>query len=128
MSPFPAINSTLSPEHLAEWIAEKYDLSGASCRLLKTNMNDTYIISVLDSKYVLRVYSYNRRTRLDVSEELRLLMLLKEHGLSASYPIADTSGSFIQEIAAPEGNRFAVAFSFAEGGKIRFLTEEFSRN
>ena len=28
----------------------------------------------------------------------------------------------MQELAAPEGTRYAVLFSFAEGGKVRFLT------
>jgi Ser/Thr protein kinase RdoA (MazF antagonist) len=36
--------------------------------------------------------------------------------------LADRTGAFVQELAAPEGTRYAVLFSFAEGGKVRFLT------
>jgi len=72
----------------------------------------------------LRIYNHKYRSKLQVSEELGLLQSLQANGISVAYPIANGSGEFIDEIIAPEGTRFAVLFSFAEGGKVRFLTAE----
>jgi Ser/Thr protein kinase RdoA (MazF antagonist) len=87
-------------------------------------MNHTYMVTEGEKKYILRIYSYNRRTRKEIEEELRLLNLLKEAGISVSYPVPDKEHHYIQEINAPEGIRYAVLFSFGEGGKIRNLTEK----
>ncbi|WP_370519228.1 phosphotransferase [Flavobacterium sp. Sd200] len=70
---------------------------------------------------MLRVYSHNWRSKAEVEEEIRLLTLLKDNGISISYPVADINGNYIQEINAPEGMRYAVVFSYAEGGKVRFI-------
>ena len=87
-------------------------------------MNHTYVLSDNETKYVLRVYSHNWRTKSEITEELKLLNLLREHNLSVSFPIEDKNGNLIQEINAPEGQRHVVLFSFAEGGKIRFMDQE----
>jgi Ser/Thr protein kinase RdoA (MazF antagonist) len=122
---FPVIDSTLSPSHLAVWVIEKYPLSSqTTCRLFRTNMNHTYIVTEREQQYILRVYSYNRRTFTDIAEEVRLLNLLKEADVCVSYPIPDKHNQYIQEIEAPEGLRYAVLFSFGEGNKIRNLSEE----
>lgn len=91
-------------------------------------MNDTYLISSGDDKYVLRIYTYGFKTQNDISEELSLLAMLKKNDIGVSYPIADMTGNMINEIQAPEGNRSAVLFSYAEGSKVRLLTEDFNRS
>ncbi|QHT68468.1 phosphotransferase [Rhodocytophaga rosea] len=127
MSTFPVIDSTLSPVHLAAWLIEKYNLHfHTSCRLFRTNMNHTYIVSEQEKKYILRIYSYNRRSETEITEELRLLNLLKASGIHVSYPIADKNNNLLQKIDAPEGMRHVVLFSFGEGHKIRNLTQELS--
>lgn len=50
--------------------------------------------------------------------------LLKEQGLPVSYPLPDRNNAFVQTIMAPEGIRHGVLFTFAEGKKIRSLTED----
>ncbi len=87
-------------------------------------MNHTYFLSDSETKYVLRVYSHNWRSKSEIFEEIKLLNLLKENDLSVSFPIQDKKGEFIQEINAPEGIRYLVLFSFAKGGKIRFMDNE----
>ena len=49
---------------------------------------------------------------------------MKNNGNSISYPIPDCNNLCIQELNAPEGLRYAVLFSFAEGGKMRFMDTE----
>jgi Ser/Thr protein kinase RdoA (MazF antagonist) len=124
MTPFPVIDSTLSAPHLAIFLQEKYSFGeGTTCRIFRTGINHTYMITEQETRYVFRVYSYQWRTETEIAEELRLLDLLREKGVSVSYPIADTNKNYIQQILAPEGLRYGVLFSFAEGQKIRNLNE-----
>lgn len=120
---FPVSASTLDAQALGRFVAGRYGLSPKStCRLLKTGINHTYLLADDERQYVLRVYSHNWRTRAEVEAELALLRHLQEQGLRVSYPLADSVGTFVHEVAAPEGPRYLVLFSFAEGGKVRFLT------
>lgn len=125
MSSFPVTASTLSEIELGNFIKEKYQLSeNYHCKLFRTGVNHTYFISDHDTKFVLRVYCHNWRTKIEIEQELALLELLKCHSLSISYPVPDPNGNLIQEINAPEGNRYAVLFSFAKGEKMRFMSNE----
>lgn len=119
MESFPVINSTLSAAHLGLLLQEKYHLSATtSCSLLKTGINDSYLVTDDGDKYVFRIYSLNWRTREEIYEEIRLLNLLQESQIPVSYPLTDSDGNYIQEINAPEGKRFGVLFSFAKGEKL----------
>jgi len=125
MSHFPVITSTLSEQHLALFLQEIYKLSAATtCRLLKTGINHVYFVTDGAQKYVFRVYSLNWRSRKEISEEIRLLNLLKDNHIPVSYPIADAKSNYIQTLNAPEGERFGVMFSYAKGEKVfNFSTE-----
>ncbi len=125
MTTFPVIASTLSEKDLGKFIIEKYNLNdNFECKLFRTGVNHTYFISNSNTKYVIRVYCHNWRTKSEINEELELLKLLKNNNLTISFPIGDKNNEFIQEIIAPEGIRFVVLFSFAEGEKIRFMTND----
>ncbi len=125
MTTFPVTSSILSSNHLVSFVKDTYKLSaGTKCKILKTGINHSYLIEDGDVKYVFRVYCFNWRTEKEILEEIRMLNLLKENEVSVSYAVKDTSGNYIQIIEAPEGQRFAVLFTFAEGEKLRELTEE----
>ncbi|ESU27145.1 phosphotransferase enzyme family protein [Flavobacterium limnosediminis JC2902] len=125
MTTFPVIASTLSEKDLGNFILEKYNLnSNFECKLFRTGVNHTYFISDSDTKYVARVYCYNWRSKTEIKEELELLQLLKNNSLSVSFPISDKNGELIQEVNAPEGIRYVVLFSFANGEKKRFMTND----
>ena len=118
MTTFPVISSILSTDALAEFIQQEYQLgSPATCKLLKTGISHTYQIKSGEKKFVFRVYNLNWRTEKEILEEIRLISLLKENQLGVSYPIADPTGIYIKELQAPEGIRFGVLFSYAEGKK-----------
>ena len=122
MKHFPVTSSTLSAKALALFIIEQYGLSrDTTCTLFRTGINHTYFINDGSLKYALRLYSYKWRSELEVSEEINLLNSLKQQGIAVSYPIADAKGNFIQHIEAPEGKRYAVLFSYAEGQKVRIM-------
>src|SRR5579871_656557 len=118
---FPVINSTLSPNHLAVWVSGQYCFKNVQCQVLRTNINHTYRITADGADYILRVYSLSHRSMHDVAEEVKLLCEVKNI-VNVSFPIANAKKEYIQEINAPEGNRYVVLFSFAEGKKIRHLT------
>lgn len=125
MPTFPAIASILSATALAEFIKSRYSLGeNVDCKLFRTGVNHTYFISDNETKFVARVYCLHWKTKSEIQEELELLLLLKDNDLAVSYPIPDEEGNFIQEINAPEGLRYAVLFTFAEGKKTRFMSNE----
>lgn len=125
MKTFPVIASIISPTQIGEFISNQYQLGDDFiCTLYRTGVNHTYFLSNKNTKYAVRVYCHNWRTKLEIQEELQLLKLLNKHGLSISTPISDKNRDFIQEIHAPEGVRYAVLFIFAEGEKMRFMTGE----
>lgn len=124
MNTFPVTASTLSEKELGNFIVKRYNLSpNSSCKLFRTGINHTYFITDKHIKYAARVYCYNWRSRTEIEEEIKLLTELKNH-ISVSCPLADNNGNFIQEIQAPEGTRYMVLFSFAEGKKMRFMDQD----
>jgi len=116
---FPVTSSTLSAPHIGHFVRHQYKLSkNATCSLLKTGINHSYLITDKTDKYVFRVYSLNWRTENEISEEIRLLNLLHSNHIPVSYALPDSNGNYIQQLNAPEGNRFAVLFTFARGEKL----------
>ncbi|KAA6437047.1 phosphotransferase [Dyadobacter flavalbus] len=125
MAHFPVTNSNLSAEHLGLFIQTKYALGkNTRCRLIRAGINDTYLVNDDLQQFVFRVYSAGWRTRIEIEEELNLLNLLRVNQISVSYPVADHADNFIQILNAPEGDRFAVLFSYAKGEKLHDVPAE----
>jgi Ser/Thr protein kinase RdoA (MazF antagonist) len=125
MEAFPVISSILSASHLAKFLQSRYNFSAnTTCKLLKTGINHSYLVSDGADKFVFRVYSLNWRSETEINEEIRLLNLLRDGGVSVSYALADADNNYIQQITAPEGVRLGVMFSFAEGEKLLNLSGE----
>lgn len=119
MNVFPVSNSNLSPFHLGLFVQKHYfPEQQVECRILKTGISDTYLITTPAQRYIFRVYSFQWRTLEEISEELRLLQHLRVNGISVSYAIPDLGNTLIHSFAAPEGERFGVLFSFAAGDKV----------
>ena len=118
MNSFPVTESTLSAAHLAHEIESQYKLnSPVTCKLLRTGMNHLYLVAAADTKYVFRVYTHGWRTVDEISEEIRFLKILKESDVPVAYPIPSKSNNEILSLAAPEGTRYGVLFSYAAGRK-----------
>ncbi|UZO80413.1 phosphotransferase [Aquimarina sp. ERC-38] len=122
---FPVISSILSAKEIGDFIKTRYQLNPKlQCRLFRTGMNHTYILSGSEEKYVLRLYTYNWRTLNEIKAELQLLLYLHQKGIQVSLPIPDKNENLIQQIEALEGIRYAVLFSFASGEKKRFIKDK----
>lgn len=125
MSLFPVVYSTLSADALLERLIKAYHLeAGTGILFLKRGFNDTYLITEKGRKYILRVYKYKWRNLKDIQAELDLLQYLQKNDVCVSVPLPDASNNYIQTISAPEGNRYAVLFSFAEGKQVKKLSPE----
>lgn len=125
MSHFPVSNSNLSARHLGQFLQERYALSiDTRCRIIRAGINDTYLVTDNCDQFVFRVYSLNWRTSLEINEEINLLNQLKDNNISVSFPILDKENNYIQTIHAPEGERYAVMFSYAKGEKLQDYSTE----
>jgi Ser/Thr protein kinase RdoA (MazF antagonist) len=120
--PFPVIQSLLAPQALVK----DYDLKGpVECKLLAHNLNDTYLVSTAERRYVLRVSQAPRiagrtwRSAFEILYELDLLRHLQRKGSAVAVPVARKSGTLLNLIQAPEGPRVAVLFTYAPGEPVR---------
>ena len=119
LGPFPVQYSTLQSCALQDKILTKYHFNGLPlCEFLYRGMNDSYLVKDLSSQYIFKVYRHAWRGLVDVESEIELLQYLKSNGASVSFPIADKQDNAIQTIVAPEGERFAALFSYAEGSSL----------
>lgn len=113
---FPVTYSTLAPEALTSQVLSKYSLDAAiQCEYKYRGLNDNYLVKDSRTKYIFRVYRHNWRNRRDIEAETELIHFLRSEGVGVSFPVPDKTGVVIQEISAPEGLRYAVLFSYAEG-------------
>lgn len=126
---FPVTYSTLSPKALATHVLSKYPLNNpVQCEYMYRGLNDNYLVQDSEAKYILRVYRHNWRDLRDIRAETELIEFLRAEGIGVSFPLPDNQGSVIQEIGAPEGIRYAVLFSYAEGQPpLPLITMEQSR-
>jgi Ser/Thr protein kinase RdoA (MazF antagonist) len=122
---FPVTYSLVSSKAIEDELIPLYNLPRTSSVLfIHQGINDTYLISTSEGKYILRIYRANWKSLTDVTAELDLLLLLNDNGLPVSYPLPDKSGNFIQRIDCPEGIRFAVLFCHAPGGSLPSLNDQ----
>ncbi|SPP99844.1 hypothetical protein NBG4_120051 [Candidatus Sulfobium mesophilum] len=108
--------STLSADALTRQVLSRYALdTPVQCEYLYRGLNDNYLVKDSRTKYVLRVYRHNWRDLRDIEAETELIQYLQSEGVGVSFPVPDREGTVIREIGAPEGVRYAVLFSYAEG-------------
>jgi Ser/Thr protein kinase RdoA (MazF antagonist) len=112
----PVTYSTVAPEALTRHVLSKYSLDNAiQCEYMYRGLNDNYLVKDSRTKYILRVYRHNWRDLRDIEAETKLIQFLQAEGVGVSFPVPDKTGAIIQEIGAPEGLRYTVLFSYAEG-------------
>lgn len=112
---FKTSYSTLSPLALAGFISKAYALPNVQCSFLVRGVGDTYLVTTSTSRYVLRVYRHGLRTKGQVQAEAELLTALQQHSVPVSYPVADIHNNHVQTFNAPEGERYAILFTYAAG-------------
>ncbi len=84
-------------------------------RFLTRGLNDTYKVVGKESFYAYRIYRHGWRNEAAIKFELDAILYLKNKGYEAVGPVQETGGLCVKKIVAPEGDRYGVLFSFAEG-------------
>ncbi|MEM7258120.1 MAG: phosphotransferase [Pseudomonadota bacterium] len=108
--------STASAVDLLKFVSDEYALnSPLRCRFWTRGANDTYLIYCADARYSLRVYRHDTFTREAVEFEAEVLNHLHSQGSGVARPVARRSGGSVAEIQMPEGCRFVLLSTFAEG-------------
>jgi Ser/Thr protein kinase RdoA (MazF antagonist) len=111
---FPVTHSVIHGASVLEKVAEAYDFPVVSCRLLKPSLNDTYLLTTRDNRYVVRVYRA-KRFAAEIAYELDLLNHLAAKNVPVSVPVAAKDGHLFVSLFAPEGIRHFVVFSYSPG-------------
>ncbi len=113
---FPVLHSTLSSPDLLKEVEREYGIGTLThCRLLRTQINDTYQVRTSEARYLFRVYRTRWRSLPEIAYELELLLHLRKKGIAISTPIPRRDGSLVGAIRAPEGIRYTVLFTNAPG-------------
>jgi len=108
--------STLSTAALRRLVIPYYSLGEPlECVLFQRGVNDTYLVTVADRQFGLRVSRAAWRSPERIAAELAALSHLHSKGVGVAMPVARDDGSFITDILAPEGLRRAVLFEWARG-------------
>ncbi|MBC8162249.1 MAG: phosphotransferase [Roseiflexaceae bacterium] len=115
MPPFPAMYSVLSNQSLIEQVLSNYALEPpVNCRLLQQGGSDTYLVSAGTQRWILRI-TISGGSIAGHTEDAELLLKLATCRVPIARPIQRCDGSYVQELAALEGPRFATLFEFAHG-------------
>ena len=110
------IYSTLSEETIRHLVIEHYGFDeGVKCVFYFRGVNDVYLLSTHTKQFALRISPTNWRTGAAIAGELVTLNHLGNKGVGVALPVRRTDGTFITDIAAPEGTRKAVCFNWASG-------------
>lgn len=113
----PVYHSVISSNALIPAVHDLYDIGDVmECAFLENGLNDTYILKTSTGKYILRIYKAHWRNKQDIVFEVELLNHLNKKGIPVSVPVISRDGSYLFELEAPEGTRYAVLFTYAEGG------------
>ena len=92
----------ISPQALKRFIPRSYNLPMTSeIVLIHQGFHDTYLITTLTTKYILRVFRSGWKSYNQVSAELELLAMLKHRGIHVSFPIGDIENTMIQPLDSP---------------------------
>ncbi|AOZ94445.1 phosphotransferase enzyme family protein [Paenibacillus crassostreae] len=116
MLDMPVTHAIISSDALISVVEDEYEIGTVSdCHLLGSGLNDTYTVKSSIGTYILRIYKTHWRTLDDITFEVELLKHLQNNNIPVSYPITNINGNYWFGINAPEGERYAVLYSFAEG-------------
>jgi len=116
LSLFPVTYSLLSQEALLSHIKDHYEVhEPVSLQYFLRGMNDTYVLTTGQGKYIFRVYRADRRNHSEIAFELDVLNDLHVKGVNVSVPINRKDGTFINNFLVVEGVKHGVMFSYAEG-------------
>lgn len=115
----PVTYSILSSDAVLEEVRREYGIEGLEgCSLMHRGLNASYLVTCAGGRYVARISGARWRSAASIGYELELLGHLAAAGVSAPLPIAARDHGLAVPVAAPEGTRQLVLFTFVEGSPL----------
>lgn len=114
---FPVQSSILSPDALLREVNLRYGFKALKCRLWSIGLNDVYQIEESTRKYFLRTSHTIRFSRKDYEEELNVILQLRTRNVNTCIPVKQQDDTYIWEINALEGKRYAILFEEVKNDK-----------
>jgi Ser/Thr protein kinase RdoA (MazF antagonist) len=111
------IRSTLAEGEISQKIRDNYSsfTVDAMCMFEYRGLNDIYKITIGNRSFFFKIYARKDIGKDTVDAEVEVVNYLKQAGLSVAYPISMLNGEYLLPIDTPEGIRYGVLFSEAEG-------------
>lgn len=124
MQPGTILYSTFSSAAIKQLVLSYYDLDDSvECQFFKRGLNDTYVVSMQNRQFMLRLYRSRWRTREAVMGELAALRHISSKGVPVATPVARSDGALVTPVNAPEGPRWAVLFNWVKGSEPIYRNE-----
>ena len=111
------VRSTIAETEILKKLIDNYNghFLDAMCMFEYRGLNDIYKCTGGDQSFYFKIYAREDIDMAAIEAEIEVVNHLKHAGLSVAYPITMKDGKYLLPIEMPEGTRFGVLFSEAEG-------------
>jgi Ser/Thr protein kinase RdoA (MazF antagonist) len=115
------VRSTIAATEIQQKIRDNYRgyLLDSVCMFEYRGLNDIYRCINGKETFFFKIYARTDITKDAIEAELEIVNYLWQSGLSTAYPIAMMNEQYLLPIETPEGTKFGVLFSEAEGVSCR---------
>ena len=119
MTHFPITKSFLATTALAGRLQDEYDLADVRCRLISATLRDVHLVTDSRRRFILYVYRHGSRTREQIAAEWHFVAHLAACGVPVAPAVPSRNGRLLLSFDAPEGTRYGVLTTFADGQHLR---------
>lgn len=107
--------SVPTPDAVARLVADAYRIAVTDCVLLRSLVNDVYLVHADSGRAVLKLYAADHRTPAEVAWEARLAEHLADAGAGVPRPRRTAAGDPVGTASAPEGDRAYLLWEYVPG-------------
>jgi Ser/Thr protein kinase RdoA (MazF antagonist) len=116
---FPTLRSLPAPDALAAYLGPRYGLAFTGCTLLRTLVNDVYLMQADESRYVLKLYRHGGRPVDEILWETGLSAHLLAAGTLVPRVVPLVDGATAGVLDAAEGPRPFTLLEYVDGATPR---------
>ena len=107
--------SVPTPTAIGALVTRAYRLGVVDCALLRSLVNDVYLVRTATAPVVLKLYAADHRTPAEVAWEVRLAEHLADSGVAVPRPRRTATGAPVGTAGAPEGRRPYALWEYVAG-------------
>ena len=111
------VRSTIAAADILDKIRRNYTdfHQNAVCTFEYRGVNDIYRCTNGNLSFFFKIYARKDIDEVAIEAEIEIVNHLRRSGLSVAYPVVRKNGKYLLPLSTPEGARFGVLFSEAEG-------------